>query len=332
MKTRIGFDIGCSSLKIAVAKGAVPVLHEIRLPEHMVENNEIAMPNAFSQFLRQQKKELRIPNGDGVLIVPPAHVVCRPVTVPRMNEQQLLMNLPYEFSDLIQGMPEQYLCDYALCEPTEAEEEANEMPMMAAVANKERMYGYVRMFAQAGIKLKVLIPQEMAWIRLAQEIARDGEEEKELCFVDLGHSSTRITVVKGDRVQAARQITVAMRELDQRIADRDQLDLFLAGTYKRENYKNVLTDPMCMEFYRQVAVEILKVINFYQFTFRDSALSGIFLVGGGANIEPLRQTIGEVVALPVLDPEELLPGAGEAAAGCPAGILAAAAAYEREGR
>lgn len=330
-KTRIGFDIGCSSLKIAVTKGDNTEFHEVLLPEHMVENGEIVMPNAFPQFLRQVKKELRLPGGEGTLLIPPAHVICRLVTVPRMTEQQLLMNLPYEFSDFIQGAPEQYFCDYALCEDTNGEEAPSEMTVMAAAASKDRMYSYIRMFAQAGIRLKMLLPQEMALIGLAQSYSEyDGEAPKEICFVDLGHMSTRITVVKNDRVQAVRQVSLAMQDLDRIIADQLNVDMFLAGTYKRENYKEILEHPSCMELYRRIAVEILKVINFYQFTFRDSELPGVYLIGGGANIAPLCQSIEEALPLPLLSPSELIPYTEEMGENYYTGILAAGAAFARE--
>ena len=54
-------------------------------------------------------------------------------------------------------------------------------------------------------------------------------------------------------------------------------------------------------------VEILKVINFYQFTFRSSNLPGIYLVGGGAALQPLRQAIENALGLPLLEPAQLLP-------------------------
>ena len=74
----------------------------------------------------------------------------------------------------------------------------------------------------------------------------------------------------------------------------------------------------------RIAVEILKMINFYQFTYRSSSLDGIYLIGGGAALSCLRKAIEDTVGLPVLSPDHLLPGVGERAA---AGIFAAGAAW-----
>jgi type IV pilus assembly protein PilM len=334
-KAKIGFDVGPSSLKIAVERRGGVDLHEVRLPKQMVENGEVMMPNAFSQFLKQTKKELYLPNGDGVLVLPPSQVIFRLVTVPRMTERQLLMNLPYEFDDFISGGPEQYYYDYAVCEDPQGREEPEELTIMAAAAAKDVVYSYIRMFADAGIRLKIILPQEIAMIRLAQNYrAHDSKAPAKMCFVDLGHSSTRVIVVKDDRVQAARTLNLAMRDLDEIIADQYNVDAFLADTFKRENYKDVLGHPRCVEFYRQLAVEILKVINFYQFSFREEAeLTGVYLLGGGANIAPLRETVADMLSIPIRSTADLLPGGdGMVTETSYSGILAAGAVLAGEER
>nr|WP_325204158.1 pilus assembly protein PilM [uncultured Oscillibacter sp.] len=320
--TRLGFDIGSSSLKIAVLRGAETRIEEVRLPENMVDGTgAILLPHAFAQFLKQTKKDLSLPRGPAALALPPSQVICRLVTMPRMTTEQLLLNLPYEFSDFIQGVADQYHCDYAVCVSSEEDDEAQGVPMMAAVAAKQTLAEYARMFSQAGLRLKTVLPQEMALIQLCQ--AR-GAGAEEFCFVDLGHQFTRITVVWRDRVQATRQIALGGRNLDMIVAGELGVDPFLSNTYKAANFQNVLTLPAVAEVCERIAVEILKVINFYQFTYRSSSLAGVYLVGGGASLPLLRQSIESAVDLPLLDPADLLPEAGEAAAS--AGVFAAGAA------
>ena len=73
-KTRLGFDLGSSSMKIAVLRdNRVVRLEEVRLPENMVdEGGNIALPHAFAQFLKQTKKELSLPRAQAALVLPPA--------------------------------------------------------------------------------------------------------------------------------------------------------------------------------------------------------------------------------------------------------------------
>lgn len=134
---KLGFDIGGSSLKIAVVREREVRLEEMRLPENMVDEGGVILPHVFAGFLKQAKKELALPRGDAALALPPSQAICRLVTMPRMTTEQLLLNLPYEFSDFIQGEADQYFCDYAVCASTE-EDEGEGIPMMAAVAAKSR--------------------------------------------------------------------------------------------------------------------------------------------------------------------------------------------------
>lgn len=319
--TRLGFDIGSGSLKIAVLHGEAVRLETVRLPENLVdEGGGIALPHAFVQFLRQTRKKLRLPRGRAALVLPVSQSICRLVTMPKMTVDQLMINLPYEFSDFIQGAADQYICDYAVCAPTGEDDEAQGVPMMAAVAAKQQLAEYAGMFSRAGIRLCTVLPQEMALVNLTKSRQENTEE---LFFVDLGSQSTRITVLWRDRVQATRQIPLGGRNLELALAENLGVDAFLAGTYIRSNYHDAQSSAALLDICERIAVEILKVVNFYQFTYRSSELGGVYLAGGGAALEPLRRAITETLEMPLLDPSGLLPGVTENAA---AGIFAAGAA------
>ena len=128
-----------------------------------------------------------------------------------------------------------------------------------------------------------------------------------------------------------REIGIGCRNIDLAIADQLGVDEYLANSYKVSNYQDVLMNPACAEVYNQIAVEILKVINFYQYTYRNSSLSGIYLAGGGANIKPLCQEITELLGVAALSAERLLPGVNKEEKGCLAGLFAAGMALAKKG-
>jgi len=319
-KIRLGFDIGSNSLKIAVFRRGLIEIKELRLPENMVDSaGTVTLPHAFTQFLKQARKELSLPGGAAALALPPSQTICRLVTMPPMTAEQLQLNLPYEFSDFIQGVPDQYLCDYAVCDADEEEDDSLGIPMMAAAAAKDTLAEYTKMFRQAGFRLRAVVPQEMALIQLVR--ARGGGA-KEFCFVDLGHQFTRVTVVWRDRVRATRQIAIGGRNLDLAVAEEMGVDAYLANSYKTTNFQDAWELPAVESIYERIAVELLKVVNFYHFTYRDSVLEGVWLVGGGAALPRLRRSVEETVGLPLLSAEDLLPEAEDAAA---IGVFAAGA-------
>ena len=325
-KIKLAFDVGASALKIAVWRGKALELHEVPMPENLMEGGRVAMPHAFSGFLRAVRRELRLPGGPAAMALPSGQAICRLVTLPRMTVEQLELNLPYEFNDFIHGEPSQYFCDYALCAAPEGEagEEPQEMTMMAAAVERQLVRDYVRMFSAAGFNLRRILPQEMALIQLSQaHRALHPEAAAERCFIDLGYQSTRICLIRDDRLQAVRQVPVGCRDLDQAIGDVLHIDPRLADPYRRSDQKGVLSHPACQAVYDRVGVEVLKVVNFYRYTYRQNQLGGVYLIGGGANIPALRRTLEERVELPALPASELM-SVGEddglaAACACAAG-------------
>lgn len=323
---KIGFDLGNSSMKIAALRRGGPELYEVPLPEHLMEEDTIAMPHAFSAFLKRIKRSLGLPGGPAGLILPASQVICRLVTLPAMSVDQLLLNLPYEFNDFIHGEPHQYHCDYALCTPDpvpEGEELPDTLTMMAAAVEKQKVREYVRMFSAAGFALRRILPQEMALIQLAKaHRLANPQAPAEFCFLDLGYLSTRVFIIQGDRLQTMRRIPTGCRELDLVVADVLNIDPFLADAYKRGNHLDILSHPRCAEIYEHIAVEALKLVNFYHFTYRQSQLQGIYLLGGGGGIAPLCQVLEETLGLPVLPIQALLPD-GVQGEGAPAACAAA---------
>ena len=66
----------------------------------------------------------------------------------------------------------------------------------------------------SGLPWRTPLPQELSILRLTA-----GRREEALCFVDLGHRRTRVTVVCGDRLQVTKRITLGGRHLDRVVAD-----------------------------------------------------------------------------------------------------------------
>ena len=89
-RVKIGFDLGNSSMKIAALHRGGPELYEVPLPEHLMEEDTIAMPHAFSAFLKRIKRSLGLPGGPAGLILPASQVICR--LAQKYNRQAPLLS------------------------------------------------------------------------------------------------------------------------------------------------------------------------------------------------------------------------------------------------
>lgn len=314
VRVRLGFDVGSSSLKVAVLRGEHIRVERIELPEGLTDETGALRTQQAAPFLRQIKRELRLPWAPAALVLPRSQTVCRLAAMPPMPAEQMRMSLPGEFAGLLRGSPDQYQWSCWPCAATAEEQEKGRLPVIAAAMARQKVAAYQEMFARAGVRIREFLPQELSILRLTA-----GRREEALCFVDLGHRRTRITVVCGDRLQISKRITLGGRHLNRVVADELGVDAGTADAYKRSNYQNILSAPSVGALCERIAAEVLKVVS------RRTCprLSGIFLAGGGASLPPLRYAIAAATGLKLLDPGILVPGAGENAASC---LFAAGAA------
>ena len=76
---------------------------------------------------------------------------------------------------------------------------------------------------------------------------------------------------------------------------------------KYANFEGVLDDPECLALCDRMAMEVSKVVNFYNFNNPEREVGIIFFLGGGARIAQLTNAISEAVSVPTATIEEVLP-------------------------
>lgn len=309
-KTILTFDIGESYIKIAHKEKEQISVYVEQMPENLMQDGIIQMPHMMTDFLKQIKKVYHLPKGDCGVAIPDELVVCRNLTLPAMTEKQLEVNLPFEFSDYISGEPQKYVYDYAMQEMVYDEDgKPQEMTLTGAVMSKESVQSYVNIFKNAGFRLRTLIPQEIALTNIMKQALAEGriEKEKEYCVVNLGHRATQVYIFKGAVLMVLRNIHVGNSSIDAVIAEHENVDAFVARTYKNKNYNGVLEKDYVKEAFGVVAVEIMKVINFYRFNNRETELAEMYFAGGGSNIRELCDSIANANDLTGRSIMELLP-------------------------
>ena len=123
----IGIDVSATSLRITLCDKRGPLRFlEARLPEHMVRDNQIVSWDAMGDFLKETLKNENIRVKDVCVTVPESAVYIQHVVLPPMSENQLKVNLPYEFHDYINRDMDKYIYDYAVNHITQEKMESEE--------------------------------------------------------------------------------------------------------------------------------------------------------------------------------------------------------------
>lgn len=310
-KSCIGIDIGAGSLKIAVcSNGVVERLATAEVPDNHIKDGRIISPEATSDFLKEVLKKEKISGRSCAILLPPSLAFTRTMVLPAMEHEHLEMNLPYEFRDFIVQEKDKYFYDYAVLDRIDNEDGTPmEFELIAATALKSTIEEYSLLCRRAGMKLKTAIPEELAYMNFirAHEARTNAGNDCEYGIIDLGFTSTRLLIYKGVKHQATRVIDYGAQLIDIAIAEELNVDEHIARAHKHANNYNELMSESCQTIYSNIALEIMRAINFYRFNSPDSDLQNIYLCGGSSKIEPLVEQIKREIPIDVHSITDILP-------------------------
>ena len=155
----LGIDIGTDSVKMAYVKGRrVACFVEAPLPDNAVKNGRIISFNALADVIRTMRRENRIRcKRASVSIAATNNIVVRRITMPKMTEEQLMVNMPYELHDFLNSDIKDYLFDYSLISMNE-----KDMTIMACAIGKSTVENFRIMAKIAGIKIEKIVPDVIA--------------------------------------------------------------------------------------------------------------------------------------------------------------------------
>ncbi len=312
-KPCLGFDFGGVYMKLALTdkKGISRIIVE-EFPEGIFKDGDITAPNSALVLLREVLKKHRVKAKECAFILPPGKVLFRQLSTPVMDAHQIRKNLPFEFRDLISGKKEDYFFDYAIGSyQKNADGEVTGLNLMISAVQRKNMESYIRFFNKLGIKLRVAAPLESAFsniIRTYEANHLDVPEGRDYCFLDIGHSATRIHLYSGPLFQATRVIEYGGAMVESAIARDLNIDLSAARAYKENSQEATRYLKETSTAYTSIALEIRKAVNFYSSNEKElRKIETIYCCGGGGWMTPLLDTIREGAGLEIRPITELLP-------------------------
>lgn len=328
-KSCLGIDIGKDQLKLVLMKGEnIVKTASVQMPEGLLKDGRIVSVETTGELIRKTMKENKIRCKEAAVVVSSGICFLRNVTMPEMTAEQLVYNLPYEFRDYITDELKKYVFDYSWGsgeempkgkklkkaskkkeeKPEEEEnQKRNEMELLAAAAPLEVMEDLRLMTRKAGLKLTFAAPEVSACENLLHyKLRNEQDKNKEYGILDLGSTSSRLFIFKGDRHQVTRVIERGMEQVEELLADNFHIDIHLAHTWLLANHEDCIHSEVCQDAFSQISVELMRALNFYQFSNPESRLEDIYICGGGASIATMRQSLEENLDVKIHEAGELL--------------------------
>ena len=318
----LGIDMGYDSLKLALCRnGVVKKTAFAPMPQNLLREGRVTSTEAMGELIRQtmRKNKMRgITNAAVILSNDTSYV--RDVTMPIMSAEQLMINIPYEFNDYITDELKKYVFDYAMISTPEdlereladsSKDHAPSMELMLSAVQGVVLDELKEILRKAGLKLAKAAPSICSYISLIRYVERvSGAKDKvrEYCILDLGFQAIRMYMFRGDRHIVTRVLETGLSVLDNAIADALDVDPHLAHTYLLTNYEGCQNQESCVNAYNNLAVELMRALNFYRFSNPDSEINDVWLCGGGSVIMPLRDVIRETLDMQIHSASTLVPG------------------------
>ena len=303
----LGISVSHDFLSLTLMKGSVvrkSVWEEF--PDHIVEDSKIISQNLFAEFLKEQLKKNKINCKNVAYVISDADIFVRNVTMPKIDEAQIRFNIPFEFKDLIQGELNNYVFDYV--ERKYGYEEGSNTINLLAYAVPIGVITQIRdTLKLAGLKLVKALPETSVYETLLGALGKEEEILKERCFMDIGLKTIRMMVFRNGEFKVSHMIDIGEERVIDAIADELNIDRHLAVTYLRSKYHDCDRIQKAIDAYKDISIEVMKGLNFYEMSDMSSRLNDVVLCGVGATTEPLVEMLKKRLDKEVLTLDELYP-------------------------
>lgn len=306
MKGKIlGIDIGNRFLKLVVAKnGKVIKTASTVMPENLIKENRIISEEALGDFIKESMKSNKLHAKHAAIAIPSQLVYIRNSSLPLMTTKQLAVNLPYEFHDYISQEMDQYIYDYAVLEKTE-----DSMNLLSVAAAKELITQYATVCRRAGLKLAALMPDICAFRNILAGYERREQlihGEQDYAILDLGNRTIKLHFFAKGEYEVTRNMQMGCSDIIRAYAEHTGREPRIASVAIENGDLEQEIPDRVEEIFSDIAVQIMRALNFYSFSNPQNNVDTLFVCGGGSRFQRLLDDISENARLPLKQVSELL--------------------------
>jgi type IV pilus assembly protein PilM len=236
----VGLDIGTSFIKaceVDCRGGRVNLrgITVIPTPPGVMTNNEIIDPVTLGRAIRQALQQAGIKAKKVVSSVTgQTALVVRIIEVPKMTRNELQETMKWEIERHVPFAAEQVVMDYKPLTPPELVPEGQNMEVLLAVAQEALVNRHLETVQAAGLQAVAIDLEALASSRSLLDLANGDGPEGTVAIIDMGATSTDISIYREGRIAFTRTIQLAGNNLTKAISDTVHQPLAEAERLKKE--------------------------------------------------------------------------------------------------
>ena len=234
----LGVDIGSQSIKVCELRtqGKEATITGLAIgptPEGAVDHTGVYNPEAVGDALKKLVSANGMSVGQVVVsIAGQASVLVRTLEVPKMNDQELKQHMEWEINRNIPFAESTVVSDF---KPLGGDDpNSPNMDVVMAIAPQSAIDTVIQCVKRAGKSVHAIDVEPLS---MARSLTRsyDDLNDKTVCMVDIGHTSSSINIYHGSKLIMPRQVPIGGYMFTQAIADAMQIGFAEAEQAKCES-------------------------------------------------------------------------------------------------
>ncbi len=307
-------DLSLRMVKLAKKRKAFELVsfNEVGIRQGVIKEGVIQDQEGFVQAIQlalSTVKGKKLNTRHVIVSLPEEKSFAQVIRMPRMEEKELQLAVPFEAENYIPLPIEKVYLDFQAINSQAAVEQKNSQDVLINVLPKNIVDSYVSAFKKAALTPAVLEVESAAIVRaLLPAKSVDGS----IIFIDFSQTKTSFIIYSGNSIRFTCTIPISSGQLTDAIAKNLQIGFQKAeelkirhGMVTQKGDKNhdivASMDPILSE----LANQIKKYISFYQghisheYFDGERAIEKVVLCGGGANLKELTDFLYKKLRIPV---------------------------------
>ena len=238
----LALDIGSRFIKIAdlrLARGQISLSNIVvaPTPPETVDEGQILDATMLGREIKRLLRENKITTRHVIASVRgQSSVVVRPIELPRMSKKELADTMKFEVERHIPFAADEIVMDYApFVDPDTLPETEENMQVLLAVAQEDLINSYIAVIRAAKLAPVAFDVEILAAIRSLIEVHAESRPAQTLALINIGASSTDISIIQGGNLVFNRSIRLAGERLTSAIAEQLGRSMEEAEEIKKEH-------------------------------------------------------------------------------------------------
>jgi type IV pilus assembly protein PilM len=300
-KGLVGVDIGSSAVKAVELKPGGKGGDEYQLlnigtealPPEAIVDGAIMDSGAVIDAIQRLFSSQKIKTNEVATSVSGNAVIVKKISLPQMSTEELAESIHWEAEQYIPFDIQDVSLDY---EVIDGGGSGGNMDVLLVAVKKDKISDYTSAISQAG-RTPLVVDVDVFALQNCYEINYGIDPGRVVALLNIGASIMNINIVKGATSIFNRDIAVGGNQYTDAIQKELNLSFDQAEALKKgarvEGAAPENLHPIIQAVSENIALEIQKTFDFFRATSSEDRIDRIFLSGGTAKIQGLRDLLAE---------------------------------------